>query len=497
MNRTLLYTSVFLVALCGIVYELLIATTSTYLIGDAIWQFSLTIGLYMSALGLGAYLSKYCQTSLLDRFVFFELLLALLGGACTYVLMWGYAETDIFQGIMVVVTLAVGTLVGVEIPLLMRLLENDLSLRDNAAHVLSWDYVGGLVGSLVFPLLLLPSLGLLKATFAIGLINALVAGLLVWRGRLQMRRPRVLGMTILVAVGLLGTGLWQGDRAAHAIEQRLYRDPVVVSQETPYQHITVTQSDDDLRLFLNGNLQFCSLDEYRYHEALVQIPMGLLPRKERVLILGGGDGMALREVLKHPVKEVMLVDLDQAMVELCRTDPRLKALHGGSLDDPRVQLVFADAFKTVERLTGLFDLIVIDLPDPETPAMARLYSREFYRKLSHHLTPDGLMVTQATSPFFSPQAFWTIGETLTQAGMHVTPYHVDVPSFGDWGFQLGGHHAPHWSRWRNDVALRYLTPDNVASHRHFGRDVSSHQDQSASTLLSPRILQAYRAGWRD
>ena len=194
-----------------------------------------------------------------------------------------------------------------------------------------------------------------------------------------------------------------------------------------------------MRLFLNNNLQFSSHDEYRYHEALVHPGLASLPGARRVLVLGGGDGLAVREILKYPkVESVTLVDLDPAMTDLFANAPPLVALNEGALKSERVTVVNADALQWLEDSREYFDFIVIDFPDPANFALGKLYTSAFYRLLEKRLSARGLIAIQSTSPLYARQSFWCVVTTLEDVGFRTAPYHALVPSFGEWGYIIAG-----------------------------------------------------------
>ena len=241
-------------------------------------------------------------------------------------------------------------------------------------------------------------------------------------------------------------GMLFSENVASGIEQGLYRDKVILREQTPYQKLVVTKHKDDIRLFINGNIQFSSKDEYRYHEALVHIPMSAAKSRRNVLVLGGGDGLAVREILKYPeVEKIVLVDLDARVVDLCRTNQDIAALNQGSLDSPKLEIRSEDAYGYLENnyrneggegYDGEFDVIITDLPDPNSESLNKLYTDLFYRLCSNNLTEHGVMSVQSTSPYYAADAYWCINKTVGQEFPYVYPYHVQVPSFGDWGFQL-------------------------------------------------------------
>ncbi|EDM76236.1 spermidine synthase [Plesiocystis pacifica SIR-1] len=449
---SLLLASVLVVATCGLVYELITATMASYLLGDSVTQFSLVIGVYLSAMGLGSYLSRFVERELATRFVHVQLIIAVVGGFSAPALFFGFGLLDSIRPLLFAILILVGCCVGLEIPLLMRLMPGEQVLKDLVARVLAFDYIGALLASITFPLLFLPWLGLVRTSLMFGLFNALVA---LWSARAfwdQLKRPRLILAQGLVVAALCGSGFAFGDRIETLGERSLYDAPVIFSKKTRYQRLTITRWSDDIRLYIDGNLQFSSADEHRYHESLVhpafaaREQFGDAPAK-RVLILGGGDGLAVRELLRYPeIERVDLVDLDPEMTRLFRETPALSALNHGSLADPRVHVHNADAMRWLEEHRSAansgagerasWDVIVVDLPDPNNLSLGKLYTRSFYRLVRWALAPDGVAVVQSTSPYLSPRAFWCIVQTLDAADLHPRPYHAHVPSFGDWGYAL-------------------------------------------------------------
>ncbi|MCC6443825.1 MAG: polyamine aminopropyltransferase [Armatimonadetes bacterium] len=492
-----LLTSIFLIAACGLVYELLIATVSSYLLGSSVTQFSVAIGVFIGAMGLGSQLSQSVRRGLLGAFILIEIALGILGGSSVGLLFWAYASGAFYWIALYTVLIAIGTLTGLELPLLTRLLKRYGSLRTVIAQALSFDYVGALTGSLLFPLLLLPALGMARTAFLIGLLNIGVAvwNIGIFRSRLKM--PGALLAICAACAVLLGAGLAFATPLVGLLERRLYEDEIIYSAQTPYQRIIVTRWRDDIRLYLDGNLQFSSTDEYRYHESLVHPALSLSPAAEEVLILGGGDGLAVREVLKYPqVKRITLVDIDPQMTDLGKRFPAFAALNRNALDDPRLRLVHRDACKFLEEDSGLYDIILADLPDPNTDVLAKLYSVEFYKLVKRHLSAPGVFVTQATSPFFARKAYWCIAQTVAEVGLHVLPYHAYVPSFGDWGWVMAARHALRPERIRLAVPVRFLTPESLQGMFAFGKDVDK-VGVAISTLDRPAIMTYYLKDWKQ
>ncbi|MBS1123003.1 MAG: speE [Deltaproteobacteria bacterium] len=461
-----LYLNVFVVAICGLVYELIAGTLGSYLLGDSVTQFSLVIGLYLSAMGVGAWLSRRLETELARRFLEIELVVAVVGGASAPILFIAFGSVAHFQILLLAFVFAIGVLVGLELPLLMRLLEGQLPFKDLVSRVLAFDYIGALVAALMFPLLFVPELGLVRSSLVIGIANASIALWGTWVLGERLGRAR-LGLRVRAIAVLLGLAVAFGfaDRFTTWAEDELYADPVVFTQTTPYQRIAVTQGRNGFQLFLNATLQFSSADEYRYHEALVHPAMiGADAPPRRVLILGGGDGLALREVLAHPsVEAVTLVELDPAMTKLASTLPSLGVLNRHSLEDRRVTIANADAMVWLDEHEGTWDVILVDFPDPSTFMLGKLYTRMFYRRLLAHVSPGGAVAVQSTSPLIARRSFWCIVETMRAAGFHAHPYHVAVPSFGVWGFVLARRVAFEPPQRAPAVALRYLNDAALAA----------------------------------
>jgi spermidine synthase len=431
-----LLVSVFAVATCGLVYELLASTIASYLLGDSVTQFSTVIGTYLFAMGIGSWLSRYVTKGELALFVRVELLIALIGGTSAALLFILFPVVSSFRVALYGIVFIIGALVGLEIPLLMRILRGQFSFGDTVSNVLTFDYIGALAASLLFPLVLVPHLGLVRTGFLFGLLNAVVALAVLFA--LPKKGALVADKAIAVLlIAFLATGLVLGPRLQNWAENAGYAENVVYATSTPYQRIALTRNGDDLRLYLNGNLQFSSRDEYRYHEALVHPAMGRVANPANVLILGGGDGLAAREVLRWPtVRRVTLVDLDPEMTRLFASSAMLVKLNKGALSDPRMTVINADGFRWLREARTTYDVIIVDFPDPVDFAVGKLYTDAFYRELVRALSPGGLVAVQSTSPLVAPQSFWTVATTMEAVDLTTRAYHAYVPSFGEWGFTL-------------------------------------------------------------
>jgi spermidine synthase len=474
LDRTLII-SVFVVASCGLAYELIAGALSSYLLGDSVLQFSTVIGCYLFAMGAGSFLSKYIKDEdVLARFIDIELLVGLLGGvsAALLFLVFGWLSAP-FRAVLYALVFTIGVLVGMEIPLVMRALNTrQAEFRELVSRVLTFDYLGALVVSLVFPLLLAPKLGLTRTGFLFGILNTAVA---LWAARAfgkEIPRATRRAFRASLVLGLLVAGFAFSDRLTHWGEKGLFGDEIIYAQTTSYQRLVVTRWKDDLRLYINGNLQFSSRDEHRYHEALVHPALEQMPWARSVLVLGGGDGLAVREILKHRnIERVTLVDIDPAMTMLFSTSGPLTALNEHAFTDARVSVVNADAGRWLETSEAMFDLIVADFPDPSNFALGKLYSVPIYRLVAKHLSARGYFVVQSTSPYFAPHAYWCVNATLKEAGFHTWPYHAYVPSFGEWGFILAGTRTDFSPPVRYSVATRFLDAESTRLMFEFPPDM--------------------------
>ncbi|MGB6691151.1 MAG: polyamine aminopropyltransferase [Terracidiphilus sp.] len=491
-----LFITVLLIAACGLIYELVAGTLASYLLGDSVLQFSTVIGCYMFAMGIGSALSRYIGRGLAYRFVWIELLLGAVGGFSSALLFLAFAYSQAFEFLMYALVIVIGVLVGLEIPLFMRIIRDRYRLRDVIAHVLTFDYLGALGASLLFPILLVPHLGLVRSAMLFGILNAAVA---LWSTYLfagQIPRKAALRIACVVVLAGLCTGLAEAKRITLAAEDNIYADEIIFARDTHYQHIVLTRFKDDIRLFLNSHLQFSSRDEYRYHEALIHPGLSSIAAPRRVLVLGGGDGLAVREILKYPqVESITLVDLDAEMTRLFSTHPMLTALNRGSFLSPKVRIVNADAFVWVDANDDSFDFIVVDFPDPTNYSLGKLYTTAFYKAAARHLSEQGMIVVQSTSPMFARDSFWCIAETIKQAGMLTYPYHVYVPSFGEWGFVLAAHHE-YKPPTALPAGLRFIDLKGLPALFEFPPDMAP-LPMPPNRLNDQVLVHLYDQDWKD
>lgn len=543
----------FFTGACGLVSEYALGAVSSYILGNSIEQMCMTIAVMMLMMAAGSYIQVVFKRNLVETFIRIELAIAVIGGYAPLAMYAAFGFLDHhFILVQYLFICSMGLLIGLEIPVVLRInQEYSRSLGINVANVYGPDYIGAFVGAVIWVYYLLRNFPITEISFIMAAVNLFVATItflyFISLG-LVKKKGSILVLIVLtfaaLAYGFKHNRLWNT-----VLEQRLYDDKIISSILTRYQQLVMTYraASDEYRLYINGNLQFSSEDEAIYHEQLVRPVMGLVPDHARVLILGGGDGMALREVLQYPdVRQVTLVDIDPDMVAFARTHPVMTRLNNHAFRDARVSVLPAegvradglrhvyqetgetlrnedgttrpetvktatvhilhlDADKFIETVRGKYNVIIVDFPDPSSIELSKLYSREFYLKLKHVLADRGMAVIQSTSPYHAREAFLCVKRTVASAGFSVIPYHDNVPSFGDWGWLLiwktssmTGDALEH----RIDTldtgnGTRYLTPDVFRSAMVFGKGRLESKHREINTLMRPVLLDLYtREGWK-
>jgi len=493
----LLFLNVLIVATCGLIYELLAGTLASYVLGDSVTQFSLIIGIYLFAMGVGSWLSRFIDKGLARRFVDIELAVAILGGFSAPLLFITFARVNYFYAVLYFVVFSIGVFVGLEIPLLLRILKDEIEFKELVSRVLAFDYIGALLASILFPILFVPRLGLIRTSLIFGMLNAAVALWGTWLLR-PLIKGGVVGLRVkaIIVMAVLLVALVKANRITSLAEDEMFADEIVYTKDTPYQRIVITRGRAGFQLFLNGNLQFSSTDEYRYHEALVHPAMLLANSPRRVLVLGGGDGLALREILKYSsVEQVTLVDLDPEMTKLSNRFPLLAKLNQQSFNDPRVRVVNEDAFIWVEETNELpYDAAIVDFPDPNTFALGKLYTTRFYRLLRSRLTENAAVSVQSTSPMFARNSYWCIIRTLEAAGFYVRPYYTAVPSFGLWGFALARSSAFEVPR-NPPPGLKFLDDQTLTAMFTLAKDIEPVPVE-INRLDNQALVRYYEGEWK-
>jgi spermidine synthase len=541
-NRNVLFALSFIMGGCGIAYEYTYSKISSDLMGNSVQQWALTIGFMMFFMGIGSDWQKYFpDRNLFDRFIFFEILLGILGGFGPMLLLWTFGVArDYYAVVQYGLICTTGFLIGVETPIVARINEQySDSLKVNIGGILRMDYIGAFLGAICWVFLFLQWFGISRIGFALGILNLVAAGLALFHFRKMAHYATPLALFALTCTVSLVVGFVKAPEWSIAAEQHLFEDRIIHAETTRYQHIVLTQGPDDVvSCYINGNTQFTSFDEHIYHEFLVHPAMQVAPQHKRVLILGAGDGLGLREVLKYPnLEEVVLVDLDPAMTRLASQHPLMVAMNDGAFADSRlktienvafnekgertinlkdqnqwfgprnhaigrVSVLNVDAARYVAQAPGFFDVIIIDFPDPNNLDLAKLYSLEFYRNVLRKLARGGILVQQSTSPVLSREAFLCIGRTLNAAGFAAVPFHENVPAFGDWGWWIAGD-----ARYYDEgelmqglhsvgdipVDVRHITPELIQASTVFGKNELVTDQTEINTILTNAIYFYYSA----
>lgn len=504
-----LLVSVFIIAVCGLVYQLLAGTISSYLVGDSVYQFSLVIGLFMSSMGLGSFLSRYINDKLHDWFILVETLTGVAGGMSSIILFLAFAQVENYTPFLLMVSITIGTLIGLELPIILRIVKEHNTLKIVLSNVMTADYIGALFASLLFPIVFVPRLGLIRTSLMFGTINVAVAAAAIYVFRERIKSKDSLIALSVSSMLLLGSCFVYADHITSYAEDLLYKDDIIYTSNSPYQRVVITRTKSDIRMFINGSIQFSSQDEYRYHESLVLPAMSASHSRRNVLIIGGGDGLAAREVFKFKdVEKLTLVDIDPSITNFARDNVMMRELNKDSMRDPRISIINDDAWKHLEKTPDIYDVIIVDLPDPDDLTLSRLYSRTFYRLLSQKLARGGKIVTQATSPLYAHKAFWCIYNTFkavenpsyksVNASETVTleaeAYNCYVPSFGSWGFVMASNTPIKWDSISINVPSRFVTTDFLPTMNRFPPDIA-YIDTDVNTIDSHAVKSYYEEGW--
>ncbi|NRA64927.1 MAG: polyamine aminopropyltransferase [Pseudobacteriovorax sp.] len=489
---------IFFTGFSGIVAEYVMATMASYLVGDSITQWALTISVMLFFMGIGSQLSQKFKGDPVKAFVACELTLSLLISLAPTIV---YALTPYTEQTGVIIYLLsslLGLLIGAEIPIASQILSRTMPIKKNVAWVLSQDYFGALLGGLAFIYIGQPVLGLTKTAAILGAINFIMALSLISSKR-QLALPSLI---LLICLGNIS----YADRIVEYGEQSKYKDLIVYSDQSRYQKIVLTQWKQDYWLYLNHNEQFSTVDEHRYHESLVHPIMSVANRPKNILILGGGDGLAARELVKYheDITSITIVDLDEKVTQLAQTHPVMLAINEEAMLHDKVRIINTDAYRFAETVEETYDAIIIDLPDPKSVSIARMYTVEFYRTLAKSLRPDGCLVTQALSPFFVPQAFWSIQLSMEEAGMNTLPYHLTMPTLGEWGFVLGcptinlQEISNRFLMTTIDNRFEFLERDQLVAMSVFPRETRNYKQKSEfSNLRNLKIYSYYKNGRWD
>ncbi|NTS75923.1 polyamine aminopropyltransferase [Catenovulum sp. SM1970] len=538
-----------LLAGCGLVYEYLLSHYAGRVLGAVESAIYTMIGIMIVSMGLGAFAARKIKDAF-NGFVILEVVIAILGASSilfialvislTYDLPQILADTynipfdalpeggwlktfhQFSLNLPYIVGIFLGLFIGMEIPLIARVREHlyGQHLQHNAGTIYGADYIGAGAGAAIWVAILMRTeLSSAAAwTASVNVIAGTIFLFLFWR---HIKFKTLIIASHLLVVGLIIAIGYKGEHWMQKLTDVLYQDKVVYQQQTQYQQLIFTERSlgpeqaPIHQFFLNGRLQFSSQDEFIYHEMLVHPAMAAAARQHKVLIIGGGDGLGLREVLKWQPEKVTLVDLDQSLIELFQHPEtylpgalaeQMQALGQNALNHENVDLRYADAFNEVDNLLRqgeYFDVIIVDLPDPNHPDLNKLYTRHFYLRLNQLLSADGVMAVQSTSPYHAKNAFVAIGKTVNASGFtRVEQYQQNVPSFGQWGWtlaskspvslaeRLAGLNLPFETRWLDDATLQaaFVFP------KHYYRNLA---DIKINDLGSHVIYQYHHQAWRE
>lgn len=505
MKSYILKFAIFATGLSGIVAEYILSTLATYFLGDSVVQWTLIISVMLFSMGLGSRISRYLEDDLVVKFVTIEFLLSLFVGFSPLLAYTASAYTPYTGLIIYLLAIIIGIMIGMEIPLVIRLNSELQELKINVSSVIENDYYGSLLGGLFFVFVGLPILGLTYTPFVLGMVNFSVAMVLVF----MIKETLAVKFTKIILAGVfVFTVLVSGFFAAEPIifygEQAKYKDKIIYQEQSKYQKIVITEWKNEHWFYLNGNLQLSTLDEYMYHEPLIHPAMNLVKNPTDILILGGGDGNAAREILKYEsVKSITLVDLDPAVTNLAKTNPIFTRMNKGSMNNPKVNIINADGYNFVEDTKQFFDVIFIDLPDPRSVELGRLYSYEFYLKCSKILRPHGVIITQAGSPYYATKAFLCVEKTMREAGFNVLKMHNQVLTMGEWGWVLGSKSIPEKDLKAaaqnlkfDNIKLRWLNNEAMKLVTSFGKDIFSINVDSlqVNSIHNPVLYRYYLDG---
>lgn len=504
-KSSLLKAAIFATGFSGVVAEYILSTLATYFLGDSIFQWIMIVSLMLFSMGLGSRVSKMFEKNLLKSFLFTEFTLSLLVSFAPLLVYTASAYTQAIGILIYALAILVGLLIGMEIPLVIRINDDYEQLRFNISNIMENDYYGSLLGGVFFAFIGLPFLGLIYTPFILGFVNfsvSIIVLFFLWellkKGERKIMAVISVGIAFLLLVGVFVT-----DPIIRYGEQQKYMDKVVYAEQSKYQKIVITKWKDDYWLYLNGNQQLCTRDEIMYHEPLVHPAMSLHHHPTNILVLGGGDGCAVREILKYDqVEKITLVDLDPAMTDLGKIHPILTQLNQNSLHHPKVEVINTDGYTYLQNNNHFYDVVIIDLPDPRSVELGRLYSHEFYKVCYRHLRPGGIIVTQAGSPYFATEAFKCILKTMQSAGFETVPMHNQVITLGEWGWCLGVKQAPQKVVKRRlqtldfKVPTQWINKEAMSLITSFGKNIYPYQSDSVriNKIHDPVLYKYYLKG---
>ena len=543
---TLMAVCVFFSGMSSMMTEFNLSSISSMILGNGNQQWALTIGLMLLAMGIGGFTQRLINdNNLILKFMLVEILLSLMGSFTPLGMYAAYAYIPNHFSILHYISIFnIGFLVGFEIPLTIRIIEHyKPQLSNNLGFIFGSEYVGAFIGSLLFTSYILGIIAFTDASFMISGLNLFVTFItfIIFTVKINNKLDKaervntpLVGTLLLCAISGLIYGATHISEWSIHIEQKLYKDPIVETFTSKYQRIVITKdfTTSEYRMYINGNTQWAQFDEKWYHELLVHPVMSFTKKHDKVLVLGGGDGLAVRELKKYSdIETITLVDLDRQMIEYSQNSPIMRKINESSFDDVKIvnskgvtsgdktflysverepnkfetiatlNAVFVDANIFLNDVSGTFDIVIIDLPDPSTPELSKLYSREFYMNLKRRMSDDAMVVIQSTSPIHAKESFLMIGRTLASAGFNVAPYHRNIPSFGEWGWWVGWKSnkpkdmLTDLSPYTIDVPTSYLDDPTMGASFVFGKGMLKGKSKEINSWMKPVLVNTYNNGW--
>jgi len=503
-NKSLwLKIAIFATGISGLTSEFILSTLASYFIGNVIVQWTIVLSIMLFAMGIGSRMSRLVTKRLLLAFLCIEFSLSILISFSPLLVYALAAKTEFISVLIYILALSVGFCIGFEIPLATRLNEIHEPLNKNISNIMSWDYIGSLIGGLLFAFWGLPELGITNTAFVFGTLNFIVAILLFWNYKsILMTEKKWISISIFVLAAILSIGFVSSEEIILYGEQSRYKDKIVYQEQSKYQKITITQWKEHYWLYINGNQQLSTFDEFLYHEPMVHPIMALTPEHKNILIIGGGDGFNVKELLKYEeVSTITLVDLDPAMTKLGKEFEGIVKYNESALQDPKVTIVNDDGFTYLEKNEMYYDIIIVDLPDAKTIEINKLYSLEFYNLAHHALRPNGHIITQAGSPYYATKAFYCIDKTMKTAGFTNLQMHNQVLTLGEWGWILGSKKytkAQMIKRLKQasyeNLNNKWLTKEAIDLITSFGKPLIDTSQVQINTINSPMLYKYYLNG---
>ncbi len=507
LHSNILKFAILATGLSGIVAEYVLATMANYFLGDSVTQWALIISIMLFSMGVGSRISRVFNKHLLETFIYIEFSLSIVVSLAS-MLVYAASKHFAYQGIIIYAQCVLtGLLIGMEIPLVTRINEAYQELRENISAVLTLDYVGSLVGGLLFAFVCVPFIGLTYTPFIFGAVNLSVAVLLYWflRSLVAKKHALILKSYLGFTAVFILVALYFAEPITMWGHQASYTDRIVYEKQSKYQHIVLTQWKNHYWLYLNNHQQLSTFDEWHYHEPLVHPIMKLARDRKDVLVMGGGDGCVARDVFKHKgVQSLTLIDLDSVVTNLGKHHEAFLSWNEGALNDPRVNIQNSDGLTWLRKSDNFYDVIIIDLPDPRNVDINKLYTKEFYQLCYQHLRPNGYIITQSGSPYFATRAFNCITKTMESANFAVVPMHHHVLSLGEWGWNIACKNASReqlksklQSLKFDDITTRWINNEAMMLLTSFGQDYLPSHDEEINTLSNPVLYRYYLDGnWK-